>query len=65
MQPHLVGSNFFSFADVTHHLAGQRAALALINLPADDLATKNIHKLIQVKVDAKDPRGQIDDVPAE
>ena len=65
MQYHLLGCNVFALADIAHDLAGQLAALSLVDLPAHDFSAKNIHEQVQVKVDPDDQRRQISDVPAE
>ena len=65
VQHHLMGCDVLPLANIAHDLGGQLAALGFVDLPADDLAAKNIHEQIQVKILAPDPRGQVRNVPTE
>jgi hypothetical protein len=65
MQYHLVRRDVFPHTNIAHDFTRQFAAFGVINLPADDFPTKNIHEQIQVKVDALHRCRQIRDVPTE
>jgi hypothetical protein len=60
----LICRDALALADRLEQLTGQRSAIAVIRLPANDLAAEQIHEQVKVEIHAAHLCGQVADVPA-